>query len=152
MLMTPLMWLALGAVLMALEIVAPGFIIFWFGLGAALTALLSFTGVVESEMIQWLVFFSSSILFLGLWFGFLRKKFRPGSDDDQRDPTLYHLRGKCMSRIEPGKPGEVELYEHYHGITRWKAESSEVIELNDEIQVLEASGIKLIVKKDEGRF
>ena len=48
--MTPLTWLAIGVILMAVEIVAPGFIIFWFGLGAALTALLSFTGIVESEI------------------------------------------------------------------------------------------------------
>lgn len=149
--MTPLTWLAIGVILMAVEIVAPGFIIFWFGLGAALTALLSFTGIVESDMIQWLIFFTSSILFLALWFGVLKKKFQSGTDDDQRDPTLFNLRGRCIARIEPGKPGEVELYETYHGLTRWKAESQGIIEINDEIQVLEASGIKLIVKKEEGR-
>jgi membrane protein implicated in regulation of membrane protease activity len=81
----------------------------------------------------------------------LKKKFQSGTDDDQRDPTLFNLRGRCIARIEPGKPGEVELYEVYHGLTKWKAESSVVIDTNDEIQVLEASGIKLIVKKDEGR-
>jgi membrane protein implicated in regulation of membrane protease activity len=149
--MTPLIWLAVGVILMAVEIVAPGFIIFWFGLGAALTALLSFTGIIESEAIQWLIFFASSILFLTLWFGVLKKKLHPDTDDDQRDPTLFKLRGKCITRIEPGKPGEVDLYEPYHGLTKWKAESSGVIEINDEVQVLEASGIKLIVKKDEGR-
>ncbi|HRX46289.1 MAG TPA: NfeD family protein [Spirochaetota bacterium] len=149
--MTPLIWLAVGVILMAVEIVAPGFIIFWFGLGAALTALLSFTGLVESEAIQWLIFFASSILFLSLWFGVLKKKFYPENDDNQRDPTLFKLQGKCVTRIEPGKPGEVELYETYHGLTGWKAESSGIIEVNDEIQVLEASGIKLIVKKNDGR-
>ncbi len=149
--MTPIIWLALAAVLMAVEIIAPGFIIFWFGLGAALTALFTFTGLIESDEFQWLFFFASSILFLSLWFGVLKKRFHPGTDDDQRDPTLYNLRGKCLSRIEPGKPGEVELYEVYHGLTKWKAESAGVIDINDEIQVLEASGIKLIVKKNEGR-
>lgn len=149
--MTPLTWLAVGVILMAVEIVAPGFIIFWFGLGAALTAFLSFTGIIESEPVQWLIFFASSILFLALWFGVLKKRLHPASDDDQRDPTLFNLRGKCIARIEPGKPGEVELYESYHGLTKWKAESTGVIEINDEIQVLEASGIKLIVKKDERR-
>lgn len=147
--MTPLIWLAIGVILMAVEIVAPGFIIFWFGLGAALTALLSFTGITESETVQWLIFFSSSILFLTLWFGVLKKRLQTGVEDDQRDPTLFNLHGKCITRIEPGKPGEVELYESYHGLTRWKAESAGIIELNDEIQVLEASGIKLIVKKNE---
>ena len=130
--MTPLIWLALGLILMAVEIVAPGFIIFWFGLGAALTALLSFIGFIESATFQWLIFFASSILFLALWFGFLKKRFYSKINDDQRDPTLYMLSGKCISQIEPGKPGEVELYETYHGLIKWKAESSEKIEINDE--------------------
>lgn len=149
--MSPLIWLAVGVILMAVEIVAPGFIIFWFGLGAALAALLTFAGITGSWLIQTLVFFSSSIVFLVLWFRVFKKKFAGPTDDDQRDPTLYSLKGKCTSKIEPGKPGEVELYETYHGLKKWKAESSEVIDANDEIRVLEASGIKLIVIKDDGR-
>ena len=146
--MSPLMWLALGVILMAVEILAPSFIVFWFGLGAAITALLLYLGIVESVSAQWLLFFISSLVFLCLWFGYFKKKFRPAPSGDQRDPTLFNLRGKCISSIEPGKPGEVLLYETYHGLTRWKAESSEVIDIDEEIQVLEASGIKLIVKKE----
>ncbi len=149
--MSPLIWLAVGVILMAVEIAAPGFIVFWFGLGAALTALFTFAGLTESWLIQTLVFFSSSLIFLILWFRVFKQKFTRSTDDDQRDPTLYSLKGKCTSRIEPGKPGEVELYATYHGLKNWKAESSEVIDVNDEIRVLEASGIKLIVKKFDGR-
>ncbi|MDR3237749.1 MAG: NfeD family protein [Spirochaetia bacterium] len=143
--MTPIIWLALGVVLMALEILLPGFVIFWFGLSGVITALLAYTGIISSPEYLWFFFFASSLVFLSLWFAVLRKRF--SKEKDERDPTLLDLRGKCTAQIEKSRPGEVELYEAYHGITKWKAESSEIIELGDDVLVLEASGIKLIVKK-----
>jgi membrane protein implicated in regulation of membrane protease activity len=81
-----------------------------------------------------------------VWFGLLKKRFDP-QKKDERDPTLNTLRGKCTAHIEKGRSGEIELYESYHGLTKWKAEASETISEGEEIQVVEASGIKLIVKK-----
>ena len=144
--MTPIMWLALGLFLLALEAISPGFLIFWFGLSGIITALFSFTGIIQNEIYLWILFFGSSLTFLMLWFGVLKKHFNP-KKDEERDPTLINLKGKCTVHIEKGRPGEVELYESYHGLTKWKAESSETILEGEEIQVVEASGIKLIVKK-----
>ncbi|MCL2026424.1 MAG: NfeD family protein [Leptospirales bacterium] len=144
--MTPVMWLALGIVLIAMEIIAPGFVIFWFGLSGIITAFFAYTGMIKNQVYLWILFFVSSIAFLCLWFGVLKKRFRK-EEKEERDPTLTHLGGKCTVAIEKGRPGEVELYESYHGLTKWRAESSETILVDEEIQVLEASGIKLIVKK-----
>ena len=148
--MSPLIWLAVGAVLVAVEILAPGFIIFWFGLASLITSFLTFIGLVEAIEYQLFIFFVSSAIFLFLWFGLLRKRFQKESDDDKRDPTLAKLRGKCIAPIGSGRPGEVELYEAYHGLTKWKADSSEMVEIDDEIIVVESSGIKLVVKKFKG--
>lgn len=146
--MTPVIWLAVGAVLVAIEMLMPGFIVFWFGLAAFITAFVVFLGIIETLEYQYLFFFISSAVFLMLWFGVLKKHFKKENNDDERDPTLANLRGRCTIAIDgAGKPGEVELYEPYHGITKWKAESSELINVGDEIFVLEASGIKLIIKK-----
>ncbi|HOV09606.1 MAG: hypothetical protein BWY23_02244 [Spirochaetes bacterium ADurb.Bin218] len=144
--MTPILWLALGVVLMAVEIIAPGFIVFWFGLGGIFTALLVFFEIIKEQEIQWLFFFSSSLLFIFLWFAYFKKKYFT-SELAERDPTLIQLSGVCVDRIEPKKPGTVELFESYHGLKRWKAESSEIIEPEEEIQVIEATGIRLVVKK-----
>ena len=144
-LMTPVIWLAIGVILIALEIIIPGFIIFWFGLSGIITAFFSFSGIIEDALYLWMLFFGSSIVFLILWFGLLKKYFNP--QKDERDPTLINLSGKCTTHIEKGRPGEVELYESYHGLTKWKAESSETILEGEEIRVVEASGIKLIVEK-----
>ena len=143
--MTPAIWLALGLILIAVETVLPGFIIFWFGLSGIITAIFSFTGIIQNETYLWILFFGSSLTFLALWFGLLKKYFYP--QEDERDPTLINLRGKCTESIEKGRPGEVALYESYHGLTKWKAESDETILEGEEIHVVEASGIKLMVKK-----
>lgn len=145
--MSPAVWLAVGILLMLLEIAVPTLIVFWFGLSGLITAFAVWTGMVDSLLYQCLLFFASSVVFLGLWFGWLKRRFVKETDDDKRDPTLLKLRGRCTVPIDKGKPGEVELYEPYHGIKKWKADAYESVNFEDEIQVLEADGIKLIVKK-----
>ncbi len=144
--MEPLTWLAAGAGLMALEILVPGFIIFWFGLGGMITAVFAWADVAVRTEEQLLVFFLFSMFFLGLWFLLFRKKFYR-KEDDERDPTLANLRGRCEAAVEPGHPGLVELYEPFHGIRSWKAESDEHIASGAEVYVTEASGIKLFIKQ-----
>ena len=146
---SPIVWFAIGIVIMALEIIIPGFIIFWFGAGGVITAFVIFVGVIpaESAQWQWLFFFLSSLALLGLWQVFFRKKFQSSVVDSSRDVTLLNARGRATVRIIPGEPGEVELYSLYHGIKKWQAESDEIIEAGDEVTVTDANGIKLIVKQ-----
>jgi membrane protein implicated in regulation of membrane protease activity len=148
---SPLAWLAIGIIIMACEIIVPGFIIFWFGVGGVLTALFVFTGIIGrfSAETQWLFFFLSSFAFLGLWLGVLKKRFRRPGDDSARDATLMNLRGRVTRRIVPGIPGEVELFSAFHGIRVWQAEADETIEADENISVIESSGIKLLVRKEE---
>jgi membrane protein implicated in regulation of membrane protease activity len=68
--------------------------------------------------------------------------------DKYRDVSLTGIKGKVVKKIEPGIPGKVELYSAYHGIKEWSAEADAELNENEEIQVLEADGIKLIVKKN----
>ncbi len=143
-----IIWFAIGLVIMALEIIMPGFIVFWFGAGGVLTALFVYIGIipVDNGNAQWIFFFLSSLAFLGLWQVFLKKRFQSSVIDSSRDATLQNQRGKATSKIQPGIPGEVELYTVFHGIKTWKAESDEIIESGDEVVVVDANGIKLLVK------
>jgi membrane protein implicated in regulation of membrane protease activity len=145
--LSPLAWLSIGLILAALEILAPGFVVFWFGIGGVLTALLVLMGLLESAEAQWLFFFISSASLVGLWFGVLKKRFHPDESADSRDPTITGLHGRCTRRITPTVPGEVELYENFHGLRTWQAESPETIEEGDEVTVADAKGIKLVVMK-----
>lgn len=144
--LSPVVWLALGILLMALEIVVPSFVLIWFGAGALLTAFCVLMGFLPSSALQWGVFFLSSAGFLFLWNFYLKGRFHR-REQDKRDPTVSGLRGKAIERILPSTPGEVELYDNFHGLRRWKAESDEIIEVGEEIEVCEANGIKFIVKK-----
>ncbi len=146
--LSPIVWLAIGVILMALEIIMPGFIIFWFGAGGLLTSIFIYIGIISplNEELQWIFFFLSSLAFLGLWQVFFKKRFQSSVVDSSRDATLQNVRGRVTSRITPGIPGEVELYTVYHGIKKWQAESAEIIEAGDEVIVTDANGIKLIVK------
>jgi membrane protein implicated in regulation of membrane protease activity len=48
-----------------------------------------------------------------------------------------------------GHPGEVELFSAFHGIKKWQAEADETIEADENISVIESSGIKLLVRKKD---
>ncbi|TAL33751.1 MAG: NfeD family protein [Spirochaetes bacterium] len=144
--LAPLTWAALGIILMALEIIVPGFVIFWFGAGALITALLVFLGLFTQAEWQWLCFMVSSLAFLALWHLELKKHFKSQTDNDFRDPTLTGLAGRVTKPISPSIPGEVELYDNFHGLKKWVAESSGRLDAGQEIIVVEARGIKLVVK------
>lgn len=141
-------WLAIGLLLMALEIVVPALVLFWFGVGAVLAALFVLIGVLSSAEAQWIFFFLSSLAFLAFWHFYLKKHFRKDREDDYLDPTLTNLLGTVTREIRPGIPGEVELHHNFHGLKKWTAESGENIGAGEEVVVLEAKGIKLVVKRN----
>lgn len=141
------LWLALGLFMVGMEIIVPGFVLFWFGIGGILTALAAWLNILKDPISQSIFFFLSSLVFVSIYFGFLKKYFKKSSSHDDRDPTLTELSGKCTSPIAPGKPGRVKLNKAFHSITEWGAESADTIEAGEEITVVEADGVSLIVKK-----
>ena len=127
--LSPVIWLAIGIVVMGLEILVPGFIIFWFGLGGVLTALLVWIKVLVTPESQWIFFFLSSLLFLGAWWLYFKKFFKSKKNaEESRDPTLTNIKGKVTTKITPDIPGQIELYEAFHSIKVWEAESLETID------------------------
>lgn len=145
----PLIWLSGGIVLLALEALVPGTVIMWFGCGALLTALLVWLGLLKDGVAQWLVFLVGSFGFLLGWLTVGRRWFGR-KDEGARDPTMVGLRGKVVRAVAPSRPGEVELYEAYHGIRRWSAEAAESLEEGAEVEVVESKGIRLMVKRTGG--
>ena len=147
--LSPLIWFAIGLVCIGLEIVLPGFVIFWLGVGGLLTSLGVFIRLIpaESAEIQWAFFFISSFLFLVMWHFYFKRFFKQDVVDETRDPTISELSGKVIKEILQDIPGEVELYTYYHGIKRWHAEAGTTIDVGEEVRVVEARGIRLYVEK-----
>jgi inner membrane protein len=141
-----LAWLAIGVALMAAEVLAPGFIVFWFGVGALAASLAVFLGL-HSVYGELLIFLGVSIGSLLLWHLVLRKRLPGSGRSDERDATISELRGRITARVAPDAEGRVELHTPFHGIRGWKARSNQELEPGAEIEVVDAKGIALIVKR-----
>jgi membrane protein implicated in regulation of membrane protease activity len=141
-----LMWFLVGLVLLVSELMLPGFVIVFFGIGAWITAALLALGLLPAFNAQLLTFLLSSILALVLfrkkgkgWYeGRVSGKMAPGA-------SMEDLRGEravVISAIIPKTPGgKVEL----HG-TSWNAEADEPIEPGQIVEIVERQNLLLRVK------
>lgn len=135
-------WGVAGLALLLSELLVPGFVIFFFGLGALLTAVASLIlpPVAGSIALQGVVWALGSILSLR----FLRRRFArvfrgetvaSGSEADIGRTVVV------TERITPETPGRVR----FQG-TSWKAVSyTETFEPGDKAQIVQEDNLTLIV-------
>lgn len=143
-----LVWFIVGLIFLLAEFVIPGFVIFFFGVGAWVVALIALFFNVPLNF-QLLIFLLSSVFLLI----FLRKRVsrifigrQKGAQS--QDDNIDEFRGETATVIEeivPGKPGKVE----FHG-SQWKAESDETISAGKTVEIISTRSITLKVKLVEG--
>jgi inner membrane protein len=113
-------WFIAGAVLMALELVVPGGIVFFLGMGAMFTALLLFTGVLEGWVQALTVWFAASLLFVFGLRGFAQRiipaQVDKGNTDE--DVAAYDQTAVVVERIPATGEGRI----NYKGTT-WRAKN-----------------------------
>ncbi|MDR2733470.1 MAG: NfeD family protein [Spirochaetota bacterium] len=149
--LSALTWFIIGLALMGLEVLAPGFVLFWFGLGALLTSGLMAIGVLSSEVAEWIFFLVSSLAFLLAWQFWFKKFFRRDVLEEDRDATVSGQVGVVSKAIGVDSPGEVELSVYLYGLKRWAAVAEENIPEGAKVRVVEARGVRLLVKRVEWR-
>jgi len=134
---------------MGLEVLTPGFVLFWFGAGALLTSGLVELGILCTWLSQWLFFLLSSLSLLLLWQFYFKnkKKFRREVLSEERDPTVTGQLGVLTKAIAPGTLGEVEFAVYLYGLKKWAAEADESIEAGAKVRVVEARGVRLFVER-----
>lgn len=141
-----LAWFLIGIGFMLLEFIVPGFVIFFFGAGAWVAALVTALGV-DNLNIQLLVFLISAILLLV----FLRtgvKRYFEGkvSKKDLGEELIESVKGEkavVVNDISPNKlGGKVE----FHG-THWNAEADEEIKKGEVVEIIDRRNLVLKVKK-----
>lgn len=143
----PLVWFIAGIFFFLAELAIPGFIIFFFGIGAWITGIVTLFGVNDIN-IQLAVFLGSSLLTLILFRKEGRKIFegKMKKMDNADDEILESFKGqkaKVIKEIIPGNiPGKVE----FRG-TLWNAVSEEKIEKDEVVEILERDNITLKVKR-----
>lgn len=138
-------WLVIGLLLMAAEVIIPGFVIFWFGVGAIVTGICAFLGV-ETVILQTMIFAIVSILLVSISRKFFINmiKSSPGSEIKMNMHALMGKVGIVTEAIDNtiGK-GRVVVESQ-----DWMARSSDasIIEQGSKIKILRTEGATLIVE------
>lgn len=138
----PLMWFVIGLAFILIELMAPGFVLIFFGLGAWLVALLSFF-VDVNLFLQIILFVVASVISLIL----LRKKikarfFQEGENNSASlDEEFLGKEVLVLEDILANKTGKVE----FKG-TSWNAKSDVNIKAGETAIISDKESIILIVK------
>ncbi|MBN1412622.1 MAG: NfeD family protein [Spirochaetales bacterium] len=141
----PLIWLILGVVIMGLEFVIPGFVVFFFGVGALLVAGLSWLvpGLKDNIFLQILIWLASSGLTLGFFRKYFASIFKGKVIKDKGEDEFVMQRATVTEEIKKNKYGRVT----FQG-TSWKAISyDENIGVGDQVEIMKKDNLTLVVKK-----
>jgi len=138
-----LIWFIAGIFFLLTEILLPGFIIFFFGIGGLVTSLFTYIFNIDSIIVQILIFISSSVLSLVFLRNTFSKLFRGKvSGDKVLEDEFAGKRAVVIHEIIPDSlSGKVE----FNG-TNWEAKSDSFIDKGTVVEIIERKDLKLIVK------
>ena len=138
------LWLYFGAFLMLMELLAPGFIIFFFGLSAGTVGLLRFAFGKAFGMTWQLAAFSAfSILYLVVLRRWLKKTFLGGKVETKTDFDNEHIGrvGKVTETIQPPLAGRVEI-----GDAEWTAVADMPVPAGAAVKVVSQNNLTMKVE------
>ena len=137
------LWIYAGAALMLLELIAPGFILCFFGLSAATVGVLRFAfGAAFSPTWQLAAFSVFSVLYILLLRRYLQKVFVGGKVETKTDfdnESVGRI-GQVTAAINPPLSGRVML-----GDAEWTAESDAAIAVGENVKVVAQSNLTMKV-------
>jgi inner membrane protein len=146
-----LVWFIAGVAFFLLELVVPGFVIFFFGIGAWVVGIAALFGL-DNLTLQLIIFLVVSILSLVL----LRKKVHgifkgkenkfDSKDDNKLEEFIEDVIGKKATVINDIIPGGINGRVEFRG-TQWKAEADEEIKAGSIVEITCRDNITLKVKK-----
>ena len=135
------LWFIIGFIFFILEFAIPGFILFFFGLGAWLTALASLTTDISLNA-QLVIFLGTSILTVLLFRNWVKNKLgMMRSNSSSLPDEIIGKMATAETNISPGHHGKV----YFKGAS-WQASSEDQIEAGEEVQITGNESIILFVK------
>jgi membrane protein implicated in regulation of membrane protease activity len=134
-------WFLVGLGLLLLELVLPGLVILFFGVGAWVTALVCAITNINLNL-QILIFLVASLLGLVLLRKYLKNRFFSKKDEETRD-QLEEFIGHKARAVDSFSEGEGLV--EFKG-TRWSARSTEAVAKDQWLTILSKDGLTLIVK------
>ncbi len=140
--MTPIYWLALGIVLIIIEVMTPGLVSIFFGLAALTVAVVTWLAPALGQGWQWIGFSVFSVLYIFLLRKSLKKVFNgerevSGSPSDEFSGKLAVV----VEAVAPNKPGRVEFCG-----TNWTAEAETVFPAGATVRIRSRSNLTLKVE------
>ena len=140
-----IIWFLIGLALLLMELALPGFIVFFFGVGAWVVAAVCLFADISLNT-QLLIFIGASLVSLICLRKWIKGAFLGHSKarEDLREEMKEYIGERCVVKeaIRPGIGGKVEL----HG-TDWKAEAPEQIEEGAVVEIVGKENITLKVKR-----
>ena len=137
------LWIYAGAALMLLELIAPGFILCFFGLSAATVGVLRFAfGEAFSPTWQLAAFSAFSILYIVLLRQYLKKVFVGGKVETKTDfdnESVGRI-GQVTTAINPPLAGRILL-----GDAEWTAEADAPIAIGANVKVVAQQNLTMKV-------
>ena len=143
----PYLWLLAGVLLIGLELLTPGFVVIFFGIGALLTGLLSLLipGLSASLLLQFLIWGGSSLLSLFALRRFFKRTFRGKEIEDTGQDEFVGQTAEVIEAVTQKKPGRVS----FQGTT-WKAVTYDSdLAAGDSVEIMKKENLTLIVSKRE---
>lgn len=144
MVILPYAWAIFGILLIASELFVPGFVIFFFGAGALVTALLTgllpgLSGRIPLQLLLWLAASGASLLGLRRALARVFRGRKVSTDSEEHAGA----EAVVIEDIGPERAGRVR----FQG-TSWAAESyGEVLKSGEKVQILKRENLTLIVTR-----
>ena len=138
------LWLYAGAILMFLELVAPGFVIFFFGLAAATVGVLRFAFGESFTLAGQLAAFSAlAIVYLVLLRRWMKSIFsgRAVASADDFDNGYVGRTGRVTAPIAPPEAGRVEI-----GDAEWTATADVPVAAGAHVKVISQNNLTMKVE------
>jgi len=133
-------WFIAGFILFILEFALPGFILFFFGVGAWIVALLAMVFDIPIN-VQLLIFLGASIVTILLFRKSMQKIILIKKKSSEIEDEFIGKIGRSETAITPGKNGKI-----YFKGTSWDAASEDVIGPDENVTIIGNESILLIVK------
>lgn len=126
-----LIWLAIGVGFIIAELMAPGFIVIFFGIGALIAGATAFFG--STLQIQLVVFGVSSLVLLLLLRRYMASVFQGSAEAEtaEEEDTAVGASAEVVEPIVPPRSGRIK----YQG-TFWAAESAQSIDAGDMVRIV----------------
>lgn len=139
-----LIWFLIGLLLLICEFALPGLIIFFFGVGAWIVAMVCLVVdiSINTQLIVFIVCSVLSLLILRRWIkGVFLGHTGPKQDLKQNVDEFVGQKAVVREKILPKHGGKVEL----HG-TNWEAVADEEIDVDAVVEIIEKDNLTFKVK------